>query len=116
MLAAYDVALTRHNVKVCIRGAYGASFLTLTDSTTPKLAPFSTSEPASGSSTYTMSPNSACMRQTCELHALLILRPHWIFMQSNALPLTEMALCHRQTKSHHICHNALCLGHLTGVS
>ncbi len=34
--------------------------LTLTDSTTPKLLPFSTSDPASGSSTYTMSPSSAC--------------------------------------------------------
>ena len=97
MLAAYNTALTRYNVSTRIRRAHGASALTLTDSTTPKLAPFSTSEPASGSSTYTMSPNSACMRQTHDLHALLNLCPHRMFMHPNTLPVTDMALWNRQT-------------------
>jgi hypothetical protein len=35
---------------------------TLTDSTTPKVSPLVTSEPGSGSSTYTTSPSSLCMQ------------------------------------------------------
>lgn len=43
--------------------------LTLTDSTTPKVSPFFTSAPTSGSSTYTTSPSSLCIHDEGDIYA-----------------------------------------------